>query len=125
MRFFSTMSRQERGHRLGRFGVAEDFTPSQKSTLMLSVDLLLTAKLAIGSRGANAVRLAAVEPRQKLERSSKNHRTEELRVQLWRRQWSATLRDAQLTAKLALGSCGENVVRLAAVEPRREDEMSP
>ena len=58
--------------------------------------LQLTAKLAIGSGGANAVRLATVEPRREDEMSSKNQRTGELHVRLWRRQWSATLWDAQV-----------------------------
>ena len=58
--------------------------------------LQLTARLAIGSGGANAVRLVTVEPRREEEMSSQNQRTVELRVQLWRRQWSATLRDAQV-----------------------------
>ena len=56
----------------------------------------MTAKLAIGSGGVNAVRLATVEPRREHEMSLNNQRMEEQRVQLWWRQWSATLRDAQV-----------------------------
>ena len=56
----------------------------------------LTARLAIGKLGANAVRLATVEPRREQERLSKNQRTEELLVRTWRRQRSATQRDAQV-----------------------------
>ena len=44
--------------------------------------LQLTARLAIGSGGENAAQLATVEPRREDEMSSKNQRTEVLRVQL-------------------------------------------
>merc|ERR550517_1281286 len=55
----------------------------------------LTAKLAIGSRGANAVRPAAVEPRPLKGRLSKSQSIEERRVRLWRKQWSAILKNVQ------------------------------
>ena len=56
----------------------------------------LTARLAIGSHGAIAVRLATVEPRREQGRLSNNQRTEELCAQIWRKQWPAILTDAQV-----------------------------
>ena len=56
----------------------------------------MTAKLGIGSHGGNAVRHATVEPRRQKGMLFKNQRTEELLVRLWRRQWPATLGDAQV-----------------------------
>ena len=41
-------------------------------TSLLNVDLQLTARLAIGSRGTNAVRLATMEPRRDQGRLCKN-----------------------------------------------------
>ena len=55
----------------------------------------LTAWLAIGSLGAIAVRLA-VEPRREDGRSSRNQRTEELRVWIWRKRRRAILTNVKV-----------------------------
>ena len=56
----------------------------------------MTAESAIGSNGADAVSHATEEPRQEQEMSFNIQQMEELRVHLWRRHGSATLRDAQV-----------------------------
>ena len=64
--------------------------------LNFSLYFQLTARLAIGSHGAIAVRLATVGTRQEHGRLSKKNKTEELHARIWRRQRTATLRDAQV-----------------------------
>ena len=56
----------------------------------------LTARLALGKLGANAVRLATVEPRRERGRLSKNQRTEELRARIARKQGRAILTNAKV-----------------------------
>merc|ERR1712179_538098 len=57
--------------------------------------LRLTARLANGWHGANALRLAVMETRGEQGRSSNNQGTEELSAQIWRKQTGAILQDAQ------------------------------
>ena len=56
----------------------------------------LTARLANGWHGANALRLAVMEARREQGRSSNNQRTEEMSAQIWRKQTGAILQDAQV-----------------------------
>ena len=63
---------------------------------LTKVDFQLTAKLAVGHHGVDAVRLATVERRREPGKLFKNQSTGELRVRVWRRPWSAILTNAQL-----------------------------
>ena len=56
----------------------------------------LTAKLAIGNLGANAVELAAMETRRGLGRLSKNQQTGELLAQIWKKQKCAKVANVKV-----------------------------
>ena len=92
--------------------------------------------MKIGPHGPSAAQPAEEEPRREEEELFKSLRTEELAVQLWRKQSIATLTNAQvilfffrdyflfiqLTAKLKIGQSGLTAAQPAEEEPRREEE---